>query len=84
MWLRAALNDIFHSNTALSEFTELIFLVCWVPVAPQGIKHIKSKRKKHACECHYQTACVQAVNAVNAALVQKCHAMQPLSLQYIC
>ena len=44
MWLRTALNDIFYSNSALSEFTELIFLVCWVSVAPQNIKHIESNR----------------------------------------
>jgi len=45
MWPRMALNDFFHSNSAFSEFTELIFFwVCWVPVAPQDIKHIESNR----------------------------------------
>ena len=42
--MKANLVDFFHSNSTFSDFTELILFVCWVPVAPQDIKHIESNR----------------------------------------
>jgi len=43
--LQGSLDDFFHSNLAFSEITKLIVFLCWVPVAPQDIKHIELNQK---------------------------------------
>ena len=50
-----ALNDFFHSNSAFSEFTELIFLSVGSQLPPQDIKHIELNRIEGLRAVQYHT-----------------------------